>query len=84
MKKSAYVFGLIWGRANLTYKTDESPSNWTWSRDKMLCTWISPNNTTLPENLAKIAFKKCCCRLKCKKNCSYKKENVSCLPICKC
>ena len=29
--------------------------------------------------MSKIAFKKCCCRLKCKKNCSCKKENVSCL-----
>ena len=84
--ESAYVSGRTWGRANLSKKTDEPPSNLTWSisSDKILCNWISPNNTPLPKNLAKIAFKKCGCRLKWKKNCSCKKENVSCLPICKC
>ena len=56
--KSAYVSGHIWGSTNLTNKTDESPSNWTWSvsSDKILCTWISPNNTPRPENLVKIDF----------------------------
>ena len=29
--KSAHVSGHIWGRANLPGKTDDSPSNWTWS-----------------------------------------------------
>ena len=67
--KSAYVSGYIWGRANSLYKTDESLSrNYTWniSSDKVLCTWISPNNIPLLKNLAKKAFKKCGCRLKCK------------------
>ena len=38
--KSAYVSCHIRGRANLTNKTDELPSNWTWSMssDKILCT----------------------------------------------
>ena len=40
--KSAYVSGHMWDRANFPNKTDESPSNWTWSitNDKILCTWI--------------------------------------------
>ena len=57
-----------------------------------MCSWLSPNNTPLPENLVKIAFEKFGCRLKCKKNCNCKKrqtqkknkKTVSCLPICKC
>ena len=84
--KLAYVSGHIWGRANLPTKTDESLSNWTWSisSEKILCTWLSPNNALVSENLTKMAFKKYGCRLKCKKNCSCKKENVLCLPIFKC
>ena len=75
IRKSAYVSGHIWGGANLPNKIDES-LNWISSirNDKILCTWISPNNTPLPENLVKIAFKKCGCRLKCQNNCNYKKE----------
>ena len=84
--KSAYVSGHILSRSNLPNKTDGSLSNWTWniSSDKVLYNWHSPNNTSLPENLAYIVFKKCDSRLKSKKNGSRKKENVSCILICKC
>ena len=58
--RSAYVSGHILVRANLPNKYDELPWNWisSISSDRILCTWLSPSNTTLPENLAKIAFKK--------------------------
>ena len=70
IQKSACVSGHIWDRSDLPNKTDEPSSNWTCSTNSNK---ISPNNTPLPENWVKIAFKKCHSRLK-----SVAAKKISC------
>ena len=84
--KAAYVSGYIWGRSHLTNTTDEPLSNWTWnlSGGKICCVWLSSNTSPLSEDLSKKAFRKCGCRKKCTKICSCRKQEIRCLPNCKC
>ena len=83
MKKKILADFQIWISVPLMFMFFYKKKTKIISSDKILCTWLSPNNTPLPDNLAKIAFKKCGCRLKCKKYCAAAKEDILCLPILK-
>ena len=61
--KAAYLSGYIWGRSHKPARTEESPTNWTWSftDDRIKCQWVSYDHCLITQNLNKTVFKKCGC-----------------------
>ena len=56
--------GYIWGTSHIPSKTEESPTNWTWSftDNRIKCQWVSYDHCLIRQNLNKTVFKKCGCQ----------------------
>ena len=68
--------------SHITNATEESPLLWGWSiiDDNLMPIWLTKDSSAI----FKKTFKKCGCHSKCSKKCSCEKNNIQCLPVCKC
>ena len=61
--KAAYLSGYIWEIPYILARTEESPTDWTWSftGNRVKCQWVLYDYCLITQNLNKTVFKKCIC-----------------------